>query len=154
MRPPDELHLRPATAADAPRLTDVVQAAYGHYVERIGGPPRPLLDDYDEVVRRHAVTVAERDGEIVGLIVLVDDAEGFSVDNVAVDPADQGGGVGGVLLAHAEAEGRRRGVDAIHLLTHELMTENLELYAYLGYTEYDRRSYGEGSLVYMRKPLG
>jgi len=50
MRPADELQLRPATAADAARLTELVQAAYGHYVERIGGPPRPLLDDYDHIV--------------------------------------------------------------------------------------------------------
>jgi hypothetical protein len=29
------IELRPATAADAPRLTEIVQAAYGLYVEVI-----------------------------------------------------------------------------------------------------------------------
>jgi hypothetical protein len=62
--------LRPATEADVPRLTELVQAAYGHYVERLGALPRPMTDDYAEVVRSFRVTVAERDGEVVGLIVL------------------------------------------------------------------------------------
>ena len=48
------MRLRPATDEDVPRLTELVHAAYGHYVERIGGPPRPLTDDYAEVVRSQA----------------------------------------------------------------------------------------------------
>jgi hypothetical protein len=34
------------------------------------------------------------------------------------------------------------------------MTENLALYARIGYVEYDRRSQGAFSLVYLRKHLG
>jgi ribosomal protein S18 acetylase RimI-like enzyme len=148
------VRLRRATDADVPRLTELVQAAYGHYVERIGGAPRPLTDDYAAVVREHDVTVAERDGEIAGLIVLAAGDEGFVVDNVAVDPRHQGAGVGRALLEHAEAEARRAGFDSICLYTHELMTENLALYARIGYVEYDRRPIGLGAcLVYLRKRL-
>jgi ribosomal protein S18 acetylase RimI-like enzyme len=99
--------LRPATGADVPRLSELVQAAYGHYVERLGGPPRPMTDDYADVVRNHEVTVAQRRGEIVGLIVLGVSTEGFLVDNVAVDPSHQGSGVGRALLEHAEVAARR-----------------------------------------------
>jgi hypothetical protein len=53
----------------------------------------------------------------------------------------------------AEAEARRAGLDAIHLYTHEQMSENLALYSRIGYVEYDRRSQGGFSLVYMRKRL-
>jgi ribosomal protein S18 acetylase RimI-like enzyme len=146
--------LRSATQADVPRLTALVQAAYGHYVERIGGPPRPMTDDYSDVVRHHDVTVAERAGEVVGLIVLAADDEGFLIDNVAVDPAHQGSGVGRALLESAEAAARRNGFDSIYLFTHEGMTENLALYARIGYVEYDRRRHGGACLVYMRKKLG
>jgi ribosomal protein S18 acetylase RimI-like enzyme len=145
--------LRPATAADVPRLTELVQAAYGHYVEPLGGAPRPLTDDYAEVVRTQRVTVAERGGEVSGLIVLVSDDDGFGIDNIAVDPVQQGTGVGRRLLEHAEAEARGAGFDSIYLYTHRLMTENLELYQRNGYVEYDRRPPGEGYLVYLRKPL-
>jgi hypothetical protein len=48
----------------------------------------------------------------------------------------------------------RAGFDAIHLYTHEQMTENLALYSRIGYVEYDRRWQGAFSLVYMRKQLG
>jgi ribosomal protein S18 acetylase RimI-like enzyme len=137
-----------------PRLAELARAAYGHYVERLGGPPRPLTDDYAEVVRDYSVTVAERGCEMAGLIVLGEDDEGFVVDNVAVDPSHQGTGVGRALLEHAEAEARRAGFDSIHLYTHEKMTENLALYARIGYVEYDRRLHGDACLVYLRKPLG
>jgi ribosomal protein S18 acetylase RimI-like enzyme len=148
-----DVRLRPATVADVRRLTDLVAAAYGHYVERLGEPPRPMTDDYGEVIRKYEVTVAERSGEIVGLIVLGVDAEGFFVDNVAVDPSHQGGGVGRALLEHAESAARGAGFDSIYLYTHEKMTENLALYERIGYVEYDRRHLGAACLVYLRKRL-
>jgi ribosomal protein S18 acetylase RimI-like enzyme len=146
--------LRSATAADVPRLAELAEAAYGHYVERLDGPPRPLVDDYAEVVRDWRVTVAERRGEVVGMIVHGESDEGFVVDNVAVDPAHQGRGVGRELLEHAEVAARAAGFDSIYLYTHERMSENLALYSRIGYVEYDRRLHGDARLVYMRKKLG
>jgi ribosomal protein S18 acetylase RimI-like enzyme len=145
--------LRPATPADVPRLTELVRAAYEHYVERLGGPPRPMTDDYADVVRSAQVTVATRDGEIVGLIGLRVTSEGFLVDNVAVDPSHQGVGVGRALLEHAEDAARRAGCDSVYLYTHERMTENLALYSRIGYVEYDRRPHGQARVVYLRKRL-
>jgi ribosomal protein S18 acetylase RimI-like enzyme len=146
--------LRAATAADVPRIAELVDAAYRHYVARIGAPPRPMSDDYAEVVRESDVTVAESGGDLVGLVVMRITAEGFTVENVAVDPAHQGTGVGRTLLEHAEAEARRAGFDSIHLYTHETMSENLALYSRIGYVEYDRRPVGiGGSAVYLRKRL-
>jgi ribosomal protein S18 acetylase RimI-like enzyme len=146
--------LRPARVADVPRLTELVRAAYEHYVLRLGGPPRPMADDYAEVVRRYRVTVAEHGGEIVGLVVLGADDEGFFVDNVAVDRSHQGIGVGKALLEHAEIAARDAGFDSIYLYTHERMTENLALYSRIGYVRYDRRLHGEAQIIYLRKRLG
>jgi ribosomal protein S18 acetylase RimI-like enzyme len=150
----ESARLRPATGDDVPRLSELVQAAYGHYVERIGGPPRPMTDDYAEVVRSFRVTVAERGGEIVGLIVLGIDEEGFVIDNVATDPSVRGSGIGRALLEHAESEAMRAGFDSIYLYTHEKMSENLGLYSRIGYVEYDRRQQGDARIVYLRKRLG
>jgi ribosomal protein S18 acetylase RimI-like enzyme len=148
------MQLRPATQADVPRLSALVHAAYGHYVDRIGGPPRPMIDNYAEVVGSKRVTVAELGGEIAGLIVLDVTEEGFLIDNVAVDPDRQGSGVGRALLKEAEDAARRAGFDSVHLYTHEKMTENLALYGRIGYVEYDRRAHGDDTLVYLRKDLG
>lgn len=145
---------RPATRTDVPNVAALVDAAYGHYVERLGMPPGPMADDYATVIRDHQVTVAERHGAIVGVVVLTVTEEGFLVHNVAVHPSHRGTGLGKALLQFAEGEARRSGFDSIYLYTHELMTENLALYSRIGYVEYDRRPQGGFSLVYMRKQLG
>lgn len=154
MAKPETYSLRSAEAADASRVAELVDAAYGHYVERIGMLPGPMTDDYADVIRNRQVTVAERQGAIVGIIVLTVTDEGFLVDNVAVHPSHRGTGLGRALLQFAEAEAQRAGFDAIYLYTHEKMTENLALYARIGYVEYDRRSQGAFSRVYLRKHLG
>jgi GNAT superfamily N-acetyltransferase len=145
---------RTATTADAPEVAVLVNAAYGHYVERIGMLPRPMTENYTEVIAKRQVTLAESDGTIVGVIVLVVNDEGFLIDNVAVHPSHRGKGLGKALLEFAEAEARRAGFDSIYLYTHEKMAENLALYSRIGYVEYHRRSQGTFSLVYMRKQLG
>jgi ribosomal protein S18 acetylase RimI-like enzyme len=150
---PGGYRLRPATGSDAASVAALVDAAYGHYVERIGMRPGPMTDDYAEIIRDRQVTVAEHDGAIVGVVVLAVTDEGFVIDNVAVHPSRRGTGLGRALLLFAEAEARRAGFDAIHLYTHEKMTENLALYSRIGYVEYDRRPQGGFSLVYMRKQL-
>lgn len=154
MAKPETYSLRSAEAADASRVAELVDAAYGHYVERIGMLPGPMTNDYADVIRTRQVTVAERQGAIVGIIVLTVTDEGFLVDNVAVHPSHRGTGLGRALLQFAEAEAQRAGFDAIYLYTHEKMTENLALYARIGYVEYDRRSQGAFSRVYLRKHLG
>jgi len=144
---------RSATSADSAKVTALVKAAYGHYEKQIGMVPRPMWDDYTEVIQHSQVTVAESHEAVVGVIVLGVTEEGFLIDNVAVDPAYRGKGLGKALLEFAEAEARRAGFDSIYLYTHEKMKENIAIYSKIGYIEYDRRSQGEFSLVYMRKQL-
>lgn len=150
----NEYTLRPAEDEDAPTVAALVDAAYRPYIDRIGFPPRPMLDDYTQVIHHSRVTVAETQATIVGVIVLNADGEGFFIDNVAVHPSQRGRGVGKALLQLAEAEARRAGFDSIYLYTHEKMTENIALYSRIGYEEYGRRDQEGSSLVYMRKRLG
>jgi ribosomal protein S18 acetylase RimI-like enzyme len=150
----DAYSVRPADDADATRVAELVDAAYGHYVERIGMLPGPMTEDYARVIRDARVTVAERDGTIVGVIVLNVTEEGFVIENVAVAPTERGRGLGRMLLELAEDEAGQAGFTSIYLYTHEKMTENVALYSRIGYVEYDRRSQGDFSLVYMRKLLG
>ena len=78
--------IRPADAADLPDIGRIVDAAYRPYVERIGKPPGPMLDDYASRIREHAIWVVEREGVVGGLLVLLPEAECLLLDNVAVDP--------------------------------------------------------------------
>jgi ribosomal protein S18 acetylase RimI-like enzyme len=134
-------------------VTECVHAAYRHYIERIGKPPGPMLEDYAKVIRERQVTVAVRDGAIVGVLVLGEMEEGFRLINVAVHPSLRGQGLGRTLLQLAESVARRLGYDTVHLSTNEKMTENQALYAGIGYVEYDRRVEQGYSRVYMKKKL-
>ena len=53
-------------------------------------------------------------------------------------PATQGGGVGGLLLRHADDTARAAGLDEIRLYTNEAMTANLDYYPSHGFTEAHR----------------
>jgi len=134
-------------------VTACVQAAYRHYVARNGKYPAPMRDDYARVIAEHDVTIAERGGEIVGVLVVKEAAEGFLLDNVAVRPGCQGLGLGRRLLELAEDKARARGYDSIYLYTQEIMTENQAIYERFGYVEYARRRELGLDRVYMRKAL-
>jgi ribosomal protein S18 acetylase RimI-like enzyme len=131
--------IRAANAADLAAIESIVDRAYGVYVERIGMRPGPMDADHAEKVRRGLVHVAEDEGEVVGLIVLVERPDHLLVENVAVAPARQGEGIGRAMLDRAEVAAREAGLDEIRLFTHSKMTENRAFYGRLGYRETGRR---------------
>ena len=149
----NDSELRAARTDDAGGIAECVRAAYSHYVERIGTPPGPMLDDYRQVVRDHRVFVVEDGGEIVGVLVLVDKEDGLLFDNIAVLPSRQGEGIGRRLMQHAESEAHRLGHAHLDLYTHEKMTENIAMYERIGYVEIERRTERGFPRVYMRKGL-
>ena len=148
----NDLQIRRATSNDVDSIQKTVELAYRHYIDRIGKPPGPMLDDYAEVVRHHNVFVAEAN-DIVGVLVLVQSEKGILLDNVAVHPDFQGKGLGKHLINYAESEALDQGVKALDLYTHECMNENIELYKALGYKETIRKGVQGYNRVYMRKSL-
>ena len=130
-----------------------IQSSYQPYISRIGKPPGAMLDDYSEVVRRHQAYVAEVDGVVVGVLVLIPSKERVLLDNVALAPSFQGKGLGRRLIEFAEAKAREQGYRSLDLYTHERMTENIEMYMHLGYVETERRTERGYHRVYMRKIL-
>ena len=148
--------IRPARAGEGLALAALVDAAYGHYVARIGRKPGPMLDDYAARVAAGQVQVAvDAADAVVGLLVLEDCADGaLLLDNIAVAPAAKGTGVGRALMLVAEAEARRRGAPLIRLYTHEKMVENIALYTRVGFVETGRVEEKGLRRVYMEKPLG
>ena len=149
----DEPRIRAATAADVPAIADIVDQAYRYYIDRIGKPPGPMLDDYAARVSEGTVWVLEEEAVIAAMIVLLPALHYLLLDNIAVSPARQGLGLGRRLLAFAEAEALRRGYREIRLYTHQTMVENQRLYASIGYEETGRGTEAGYDRVFMRKPL-
>jgi N-acetylglutamate synthase-like GNAT family acetyltransferase len=130
--------IRPASEADAGAVTELVQSAYRGYVPRIGLRPAPMDADYASLIRRDLVWVAEQDGAVVGVLVVVIADDHLLIENIAVSPASQGAGVGLLLMQLAEQQARETGVGEVRLYTHELMTENHAYYRHRGFTETHR----------------
>lgn len=146
------MEIRRARAADLAAVREIVAAAYGVYVERIGRRPAPMDDDYDERLRDGRLYVAD-DGSVAGLIVLIPASDHLLVENVAVAPARQGEGIGRALLAFAEEYATELGLPELQLYTNAAMTENLAFYARLGYREDDRRTEEGFQRVFFSKPV-
>ena len=145
--------IRLANGRDLPAIERIVADAYGKYIARIGKPPGPMLDDYAAHLRNGTIWVAEDEEMVAGLVVLLAGEDHLLLDNVAVDPARHGRGIGGALLRFAEREAVRRGYGELRLYTHETMTENLALYPALGWQETGRGEQDGYQRVFFRKPV-
>jgi ribosomal protein S18 acetylase RimI-like enzyme len=140
--------IRPARPGDEPGVRRVVAAAYAVYISRLGRPPGSMLADYGAPISDGRVWVAEagRDHEVIGILILSDQPDALHVDNVAVHPHAQRGGVGRALLAFAREEAARRGYHVLRLSTNALFTESIAVYHRLGFKETGRVLAPNGSL--------
>ena len=140
-----------ALPSDAEAMRNCVRRAYTHYVERIGKEPGPMVDDYPARIANDQAYVLRAGDALAGVLVLVVEPGRLLLDNVAVDPDYSGQGLGRQLMVFAEARTRELGYDEIELYTHELMTENIEMYRRWGY-QILRRIHEKGfDRVYMGK---
>jgi ribosomal protein S18 acetylase RimI-like enzyme len=145
--------IRNAVPSDAARMREIARAAYAKYVPRIGREPSPMVADYDAAVAAKHATVIEIDGQASGYIIAWPEDDAYFIENIGVDPQYQGYGLGRRLIEHAVAQARRRDLAALSLYTNEAMTENLEMYAHLGFIETHRVTEEGFRRVYMRWTL-
>jgi GNAT superfamily N-acetyltransferase len=145
--------IRLASSADRATIEAIVRDAYSVYLDRMGKPPGPMLDDYAALIGDGAVSVDEEAGEVRAIIVLLPRADHMLLDNIAVRPDRQGTGLGRRLIAFAEAKARRHGFAEVRLYTHQTMTENIALYTHLGFVETGRGRENGYDRVFMTKRL-
>ena len=148
-----DLKIRKAKTEDASAIRQIVKHAYHHYIERLGKPPGPMLDNYDEIIGNHLVYVVQLNEQILGLVVLMEDHDPILLDNIAVGPGQQGKGIGTELLQFAEQLARDRGHESIQLYTNELMHENIEYYGRHGYNITAKIKEKGYNRIYMSKEL-
>jgi GNAT superfamily N-acetyltransferase len=147
--------IRRAEPQDRKAVEDIVHAAYAMYIERIGKPPGPMLDDYAALIAQGAVNVFEHtDGMITAILVVLPKADHLLLDNIAVRPDRQGRGLGRRLIEFSESEARRLGYSELRLYTHQKMTENIGLYLRFGFEETGRGHEAGYDRVFMMKRLG
>ena len=147
------MKIRPATADDVDALQACARAAYQIYVARIGREPAPMVADFADQVAAGQVHVMVEDAHILGYVVFYPRNNHLHLENVAVDPARKGQGIGGALIAFVETEARLNGHAAVELYTNRMMYEKLEMYPALGYREVGRRTEAGFERVYFSKEV-
>ena len=146
--------IRSATADDAARIVAIARAAFAKYVPRIGREPSPMVADFVAEIAAHRIVVIETAGKVSGYMIAWPEADAYFIDNIAVDPACQGEGLGRRLMEYAVTEADRFRLRALRLYTNVLMIENLSMYAHLGFVETHRGATEKGfNVVYMRRSL-
>ena len=143
--------IRPARAADRAAIERIARAAYAPYVPLIGRAPAPMVADFAAAIAAGRVWVAG--APVAGYVVAWPSGDHWHLENVAVDPAAQGRGLGRALIGHVEALARRSDAAAVELYTNARMTGNRRLYPRLGYVETGRRVEAGFDRVFFRKAL-
>lgn len=143
-------HIRKAEEGDTARIGAIARSAYGKYVSRIGREPAPMGTDFGAEIAAHRVVVIGADDRVFGYMVAWPEVDAYFIEDIAVDPIYQGTGFGRRLIEHAvtEAEGLR--LPALRLYTNAAMTENLSMYARIGFVETCRAVEKGFHRVYMR----
>ena len=117
--------IRQAVAADIPGITACAEAAYRPYIVAIGRAPAPMVADFARQVADGEVHVAVADDDALqSFIVFRRKVDHMLLENVAVQPAAIGQGIGKALIHLCEAAASSAGLRAIHLYTNEKMTRN------------------------------
>jgi GNAT superfamily N-acetyltransferase len=135
------VHIRGATTADLPALVRLIGALFSIEADFAPDPDRQraglrlLLTD----PLRCAVIVAERAGEVVGMVtgqLVASTAEGALsalVEDMIVDAPARGAGIGAALLRAIEAWARERGATRLQLLADRENAPALGFYARMGW---------------------
>jgi len=156
----DTLVLRIATADDAPAIARVIAASFEQYRGKLmpeSGAFRETASGVAaELTRGAGAIVAERNGEMLGC-VLIEEKEGdLYFGRLSVLPRARGGGLARQLIEAVESEARRRGLAGVRLGVRVVLTDNQRLFQALGYRETSREAhpgFDHPTSINMRKPL-
>ena len=156
----DTLVLRAATAADAAAIAATIAASFEQYRGKLEpelGAFRETADGIAaELARESGAILAERNGRILGCVMvkLIDDDLYFG--RLSVVPEVRGEGIARRLVEAVEDEARRRELAGVRLGVRIVLVENQQLFSSMGYVETSREAH-EGfdhpTSINMRKAL-
>ena len=139
--------IRRAQASDAAAVRDLTRKSYAKWVPVIGREPRPMTADHALAVTRHWIDLIEDDDGLAALVEMIPEAGFLLIENLAVREDRQGEGLGGLLLAHAEAIARETGRAEVRLYTNAAFAANLTFYGRKGYSTSGRTPLPDGGVM-------
>jgi N-acetylglutamate synthase-like GNAT family acetyltransferase len=129
------LPIRIATAADAPQITEVINAAFRVAEEFFMDGNRIAQAEVEESLTKGAFLLAESDGKLNGCVYVEMRGERSYLGLLSVDPTSQQSGLGSQLMIAAERYCRERGSHSMDILIVSLRDELPSFYQKRGYIE-------------------
>ncbi len=147
-----------ASLAQHEAIDRLMLAAFTPYARKLGREPRAGPYPWLEAsIGRGDVYVALDESEIVGVIATSRRGDELAINQLGVDPARQGGGIGGWLLGQIEQIARHDQIKALTLFTAEMMSDVVRLYDRHGFLVVRKALPAHGRdehiRVYMKKLL-
>jgi predicted N-acetyltransferase YhbS len=132
---PAQSSIRLATAADAPQITAVINAAFriaeGFFIDG----NRITQAEVEESLNKGAFLLAEDEGKLNGCVYVELRGERSYLGLLSVDPTTQQSGLGSRLMIEAEKYCRERGSHAMDILIVSLREDLPAFYQRRGYLE-------------------
>ncbi|MCW5735320.1 MAG: GNAT family N-acetyltransferase [Enhydrobacter sp.] len=146
------LTFRTAVISECDEVVRVIRAAFTPYFRTLGREfPVDGSVQFAEQRERLAAEVARGDvylaldGErVVGAVRTNREGKELYIDQIAVDPAKQGTGVGSWLLERIAEVARGRGLGGLSLMTAEMAAANIRLYQRHGFKIVSRGPIDDG----------
>jgi len=131
---PVDLHIRPASPADRPRLIPVINAAFA--IETFLEGTRTDDERLAAMMQKGEILLVEdSSGQILACIYAETHGTRGYLGMLAVNPARQRSGLGKRLLSAAEDHFRAKGCEAVDISVLSLRPELLPIYRRLGFSE-------------------
>lgn len=141
----DTLVLRSASPVDAGAIAATIAAAFEQYRGKLVPESGAFGETADaiaaELAKGSGVIVAERNGEMLGCVVIQELEGDLYFGRLAVLPAARGLGLAQRLIDAVEAEAKRRGLPGVRLGVRVVLTDNQRLFQSLGYREISREAH-------------
>ena len=136
--------LRVATAADSPRITAVINAAFQIAEQFFIDGDRITQQEVEESLVKGAFLVAEVGNEIAGCVYVELRGERSYLGLLSVDPTTQQSGLGSLLMREAEHYCRTRGSRFMDILIVNLREDLPAFYNKRGYAANGTSPFPEG----------
>ncbi|MFC7398658.1 GNAT family N-acetyltransferase [Chelatococcus sp. GCM10030263] len=147
------VRLRRAGEADREALVALQHAAFVGNRDVLGVEPLPLREDYDAVLARDEVWLAEDRDIPVGALILTLRPDDLYIASVGTLPTFRGRGLGKRLLGFAENRAEASGRSVLRLCTGKKLTKNIAWYARNGYVIEREEQLADRIIVHMMKGL-
>ena len=121
-----------ATPEDTAPFTACILAAYAAY-EASGISLPPVAEGVAEDIELGRVWMARENGNLLGGLVVSQDATSTKIHNLAIHPDHHGRGLGRLLVAKAVDLARDNRCSSVSLVTHADIPSNVALYEHLGF---------------------